>query len=713
VHDRETRGADPRPRTPEGLRELLDWAVTQSPVNVALLDTDLRHLHLNPAMCQVLGLPDEASGLGLRLTDIHPNSETEACLTCARQVMETGESGIWRGFQPSETGPARAWEATLSPVKDEDGQVIGVLVISMDVTEQLLARERLALLNEASVRIGSTLDVTTTAEELIGIAVPRLADYVMIDILDSVLRGDEPAPGPVSGSVPLRRMALGSVLEGTPEAVAQPGQISSYVENSPMSGCLATGRSVSYSGSVDKVAAWTGADPARKTSIQTFGFHSMMMVPVRARGITLGLATFARHQRAEPFQDDDLVLAEEIVARAAVCIDNARRYTREHATALALQRSLLQRRQPVQQGVEVATRYLPAQSGVAVGGDWFDVIRLSGSRVGLVVGDVVGHGVHAAATMGRLRTAVRTLADIDLEPEELLTRLDDVVTRLAAEEDLDPDSAASDLSATCLYAVYDPVSRSCSLARAGHLVPAVVGPDGTAEFIDLPAGPPLGLGGLPFEEKVVVLPEGSLLVLYTDGLIESRQRDIDAGLNAILKVLSEVHLRPQGPPRAAPALDTICDCLVDALLPERAGDDAALLVARTRALSADRIASWDLPPEPAVVAQARARTVRQLATWGLSELAFTTELLVSELVTNAIRHAQPPIQLRLLLDGVLSCEVSDGGSTAPHLRRADRYDEGGRGLMLVAQLAERWGTRHTRTGKTIWAQQPLPRSIIR
>jgi anti-sigma regulatory factor (Ser/Thr protein kinase) len=198
-------------------------------------------------------------------------------------------------------------------------------------------------------------------------------------------------------------------------------------------------------------------------------------------------------------------------------------------------------------------------------------------------------------------------------------------------------------------------------------------------------------------------------VLYTDGLIESRQRDIDVGLNAMLKVLGEVHLRPQGPPHAAPALDTICDCLVDALLPERAGDDAALLVARTRALAADRIATWDLPPEPAVVAEARARTVRQLAAWGLSELAFTTELLVSELVTNAIRHAQPPIQLRLLLDGVLSCGVSDGGSTAPHLRRADRYDEGGRGLMLVAQLAERWGTRHTRTGKTIWAQQPLPR----
>ncbi len=251
------------------------------------------------------------------------------------------------------------------------------------------------------------------------------------------------------------------------------------------------------------------------------------------------------------------MLAEEIVARAAVCIDNARRYTREHATALTLQHSLLQRRQPDQPAVEVATRYLPAHSGVAVGGDWFDVIRLSGSRVGLVVGDVVGHGIHAAATMGRLRTAVRTLADIDLEPEELLTRLDDVVTRLADEEEQATDGSAADLSATCLYAVYDPVSRCCTLARAGHPVPAIVDPDGTAEFLDLPAGPPLGLGGLPFEETEIRLPEGSLLVLYTDGLIESRQRDIDAGLDAMRKVLGDVHVRPDGP--AAAALEPICD----------------------------------------------------------------------------------------------------------------------------------------------------------
>jgi anti-sigma regulatory factor (Ser/Thr protein kinase) len=244
----------------------------------------------------------------------------------------------------------------------------------------------------------------------------------------------------------------------------------------------------------------------------------------------------------------------------------------------------------------------------------------------------------------------------------------------------------------------------------------VVAPGGTARFLDLPAGPPLGLGGLPFEEAEVQLPEGSLLVLYTDGLIETRQRDIDAGMSAMCKVLADAVLagprrRPPGPARSAataPGLDGICDALVSALVPEEAGDDAALLVARTRALPAGRVASWELPPDPAAVAGARAAAADQLADWGLEELTFATEVLVSELVTNAIRHARPPLQLRLILDTTLSCEVSDASTTAPHLRRAGRYDEDGRGLMLVARLADRWGTRYTPAGKTIWAQQPLP-----
>jgi PAS domain S-box-containing protein len=691
------------------LQELVDWAVAQSPVVVALVDNQMRHLRLNSAMCNILGLSAEAEGLGLRLTDLTSTSATESCVACARQVALTGKPDVWQGiFRLPGQRRDHAVEVYLSPVKDPGGRVHGVLVVGFDVTEQFRARQRLALVNEASTRIGSTLDMTRTAEELVEVAVPRLADFAVIDLLESVVRGDEPPRGRVEGSIPFQRLAYGSVVPGVPEAVVGPGQLTFYAEHSPMAQCMATGQPVSYSGTGPGIADWLAADSTRAASIVRYGMRSMMLVPMRARGATLGVAAFVRHQRKEPFADDDLLLAEEIVARATVCIDNAWHCTREHAAVLTLQRNLLQQRQPVQSAVEVATRYLPSHSGVAVGGDWFDVIRLSGSRVGLVVGDVAGHGIQAAATMGRLRTAVQTLADIDLEPEELLTRLDDVVARLAAEQELSAD--AGDLSATCLYAVYDPVSRRCCMARAGHPMPAVVTPDGTAEYLDLPAGPPLGLGGLPFEEAEIDLPEGSLLVLYTDGLIESRQRDIDAGLEAMRKVLGDVHHRDGGSSHGRPSLDTICDSLVAALVPGQAEDDAALLVARTRALAPDRIVCWDLPADPSVVADARTRAARQLADWGLEDISYTTELLVSELVTNAIRHAHEPVQLRIILDGVLSCEVFDGSSSAPQLRRADRYDEDGRGLMLVAQLAERWGTRHTGTGKIIWAQQPLPRA---
>jgi serine phosphatase RsbU (regulator of sigma subunit)/anti-sigma regulatory factor (Ser/Thr protein kinase) len=636
--------------------------------------------------------------LGRRPNDLSPSPLTELAVAQARVVARTGERARLRLVGRGQRR-ARAWEVWLSPVQDPEGQAHGVLTVSVEVTEQHQARQRLALVNEASTRIGTTLDVTRTAEELVEVSVPQLADLVLVDVLDSVLLGGEPISGPV-GTAPMRRMAIGSVLEGCPEVVVRPGEVSSYPGPSPFADCLNTGRTERYDSRAPEMVKWAALSSAQGSSIARHGMHSMAAVPVRARGTTLGTAIFVRHRHAERFEDDDVVLAEEIVARAAVCIDNARRYTREHATALALQTSLLQQRRPVVSAVQVAARYWPAQSGV--GGDWFDVIRLSGSRVGLVVGDVVGHGIHAAATMGRLRTAVRTLADIDLEPEELLTRLNDVVTRLA-EDELSPGDAAAEVSATCLYAVYDPISRRCTLARAGHPVPAVVDPGGSVEFLDLPAGPPLGLGGLPFEETEIELPEGSLLVLYTDGLVESRQRDIDAGLAAMRKVLSEVHAGREVPP----SLEAVCDRLVGDLLPDRAGDDAAVLVARTRALSPDKIACWELPAQPSVVGRARAGAAEQLAIWGLEDITFTTELLVSELVTNAIRHAQPRIQLRLIWDGVLSVEVSDASSTSPHLRRADRYDEDGRGLMLVAQLADRWGTRHTRTGKTIWALQPV------
>jgi serine phosphatase RsbU (regulator of sigma subunit)/anti-sigma regulatory factor (Ser/Thr protein kinase) len=425
-----------------------------------------------------------------------------------------------------------------------------------------------------------------------------------------------------------------------------------------------------------------------------------MVVPVRVEGVTLGVAVLGRHQRLEPFEAVDVWLAEQLAARAAVGIRAARRPAREHTTTVTLQQSLLPQTLPDQGALDIATRYLPAGSGAGVGGDWFDVIPLSGTRVALVVGDVVGHGIRASATMGRVRTAVRTLADVDLPPDELLTHLDDLVLHLSAEEGGRQGAAesAGGIGTTCLYAVYDPVVRRLTLARAGHPPPAVVAPNGAVRFLDVPPGPPLGLGGLPFETFETELEEGSLIALYTDGLFQARDHDIDEALDKMFQALAR--------PAAAP--EAVCDRILASMLTHRPDDDIALLIARTRALDAGRVATWDLAFDPAIVAQARRHAAGQLAAWHLPEAGFITELVVSELVTNALRYGRPPIQLRLIHDGhTLICEVFDSSSTAPHMRRARIFDEGGRGLLLVGQLAQRWGTRHAATGKTVWAEQFL------
>jgi serine phosphatase RsbU (regulator of sigma subunit)/anti-sigma regulatory factor (Ser/Thr protein kinase) len=682
---------------------MLDQAFTQSAVCLALYDADGRYVRVSDSLRRSKGLPSESAALGFRPSELSPDLGLAGLEVTVARVLRTGQAAVWKGYGKIPGADRdRAWLVIISPVLGTDGQARGAMSVTFDVTEHRLARKRLAVVNEASYRIGTTLDVTRTAEELAEVAVPELADLALIDIQDSVLDGGEPVAEAVPGDAPLRRMAYQSILDGAPEVIGRPGDVRVYPPGSPAARALASDRPVLQDPAAPDLARWAAHSPMRGRSAREFGFHSVMAVPLRARGATFGVAMFVRHRRAEGFAPDDLALAEEIVNRAAVCIDNARRYAHEHATALTLQHSLLQRRQPDQTAVQVATRYLPGQAGVDVGGDWLDVIALPGSRVGLVAGDVAGHGIHAAATMGRLRTAVRTLADLDLEPEELLTRLDDVVARMG--EEYESASGASDLSATCLFAVYDPITQRCTLARAGHPVPVIMTPGGEPELLDLPAGPPLGVGGVPFEEREIQLPQGSLLVMFTDGVIESRERDLDAGLKVMRQLLSDLHSRPGGPP----PLDRVCGELMDALTSETSTDDAAVLAARTCALPPDHVASWDLPADSAVVCAARARAVRQLEHWGLEELSFTTELLVSELVTNAIRHAHPPIQLRMILDTTLTCEVSDATVAAPRHRRADRYDEGGRGLMLVARLASRWGTRYTPDGKTIWAQQRLP-----
>jgi amino acid transporter/anti-sigma regulatory factor (Ser/Thr protein kinase) len=378
--------------------------------------------------------------------------------------------------------------------------------------------------------------------------------------------------------------------------------------------------------------------------------------------------------------------------------------TRGHTVALKLQRSLLPRRLPPHAAVDSASRYLPADSGSGVGGDWYDVIPLSGTRVGLVVGDVLGHGLRAAATMGRLRTGVRVLARLDLTPDELLSRLDDLVEQTAHDggEDHGPLHRRAQADAargvTCLYAVYDPVSGKCSLARAGEPVLAVVeAHTGAVGYPELPPGPPLGIGGPPYQSTELEFAPGSVVALFTGGLLQAADGR-DAGLAQLSHVLAGDRK----------SLEELCDRAVNSLLPGPVDEDATLLMVRTRLLDRNRFAQWELPPDPAAVGGIRTAISKQLRDWDLDDLAFSSELIASELVTNAIRYVGGPIQVRLIRDRTLICEVSDTGHTTPNLRHAASDDEGGRGLFIIAQMTHQWGTRYTPTGKTIWTEQDLP-----
>ncbi|MFI6039146.1 SpoIIE family protein phosphatase [Streptomyces sp. NPDC051315] len=626
----------------------------------------------------LLDRPTEAAGANA--TDAAANA-TDA----GANATDAAANATDAAAQPHAAGPTDAWLLLVG----EPG--VGRLAAE--------ARGRLSLLNEAGLRLGTTLDLGRTAEELAEIAVPRFADLVVVDLVDSVLAGEEPPPGRPPHDVALRRVAAWAGEDSRDTWDGGVNEPAGYPAGTPQARCLATGQPVTDSVSTAALAGHP-ADRVHPVDLLGEGVHSYLGAPLSARGSVLGLAGFYRRGRTRPYEQDDLTLAGELAARAAISMDNARRYRREHHASLTLQRSLLPHVLPRLTTVDLASRYLPADATAGVGGDWFDAIPLSGMRVALVVGDVPGNGLQAAATMGRLRTAVRTLAGLDLLPEEVLAHLDDLVSRTPDESADDEDPATG---TTCLYAIYDPVSCRCTAARAGHPPPALLTPGGQPQLIDLPAGPPLGLGGIqPYESASVELPAGSLLTMYTDGLLkESRgYEDTDARTGQLLDSLK----------LAGPELEDICDRVADTLPPGGPHDDVALLLARVHALPEDRVAYWEFPSDSSVVARARALTRAQLADWGMSELDFNTGLVVSELVTNAVRYGgRGPVGLRLLRDDSLICEVSDCSNTSPRIRRAATTEEGGRGLFLVAQFTRSWGARYMPQGKTVWAEQtPQP-----
>ena len=549
------------------------------------------------------------------------------------------------------------------------------------------AQGRLALLNDASVRIGTTLDLQRTAEEMIELVLPRFADFATVDLLDSIMRDEEPTSPGLDGPVALQAVAAGeSHPSGLTSIADTVGQPSTFDSAKGYARSLRTGHPLVIPVVDEDSLGQVASSPERVASLLAAGVRSYLMVPLLARGSVLGGAEFIRMQDREPFGQEDVALAEELAARAALCIDNARLYRRERGTALTLQRSLLPQDIHHTLGMEIAHRYLPSSLVSEVGGDWFDVVPLSSGRVALVVGDVMGHGIRAAATMGQLRTVARTLVTLDMAPQQVLTRLDEVA------------AAGGDQFATCVCAVYDPVERFGLIANAGHLPPVAVAPDGTTSLIPMPSGAPLGVGGVPFESIEFALPQGGVLALYTDGLVERRGRDLDEGIDLLRRALG-------APGRS---LEEDCDAVLSALLPGGGEDDVALLMAKVLPLDRERIATLALTGDHRIAGEARKFTRLKLREWDLSPLAEVAELLVSELVTNALTHTDRPGQLRLLCDRTLTVEVADSETRTPIRRGPTDFEEGGRGVRLVDQLAHRWGSRAARHGKIVWFELELP-----
>lgn len=677
---------------------------TQEAVGIALHGPDLRLLRTNIAP-EELGGPAEM--LGRTLAEILVPEDAKEIEERLARVAETGKPLLnWEHGARVPNFDEDGSVITLSAFRllEPDGRTMGVATTFFDVTESHRARTRLELLHTATATIGATLSVEGTARELADVFVPAFADLAAVDLSEPVLLGDEPpAAGAAGTHLVLVRAAAARATGGWPAGLAPEGATSRLAEDTEGMARLRRGRGLLADDARARTAGGPD-DPAVALLATVPETHTVMSAPLHARGLLLGTVTLWRYGRRPAFDPADLELLEEVAARAALGVDNARRFTREHRAAVGLQRSLLPPSEADVTGAVTAAVYLPADVAAGVGGDWFDVIPLPSARVALVVGDVVGHGLHATATMGRLRTAVQTLADLELPPDELLTHLDDLVLRLAVERD--PASVGvgerESIGGTCLYAIYNAVSRVCTAASAGHPPPALVTPRGDVEFVPVNPGPPLGVGGLPFELVQFDVPDGSVLALYTDGLVERGLRDIGEGMERLRGSL--VRLGPGLGER--PLIEAGREVVRD-LPPTGPADDITLLLVRTRALPESDTMSWTLPADPAIVSRARELSMHQLRTWDLDHLAFTTELIVSELVTNAIRHAGGPVELRLIREHTLVCEVSDPSSTQPRLRRARETDEGGRGLYLVAQLAARWGSRYTANGKTIWAEQSL------
>lgn len=642
-----------------------------------------------------------ADELARRLPEILPSMSVDESARIVAQILELGYPVL--EFSQSDRVPvtpdwgvprraerrarreraARALAAG-EPVPDE-------LRDEAEDLEYAAVRERLEFLNEVSGAIGTSLDLARTVVEVSRAVVPRFTDVAGTYLREQVVAGEGFPDGVPDTTTMWHRVALEHTDEpGRWDDVVPVGEAMPFPAHTPFFQCMTSGEPVLVPRITEEMGHAIASQFEKRDIRPLITGRSMLLVPLKARQVVLGFMILLRHPERPVFNDMDRVTGAELAARAGLVLDNARMYTHQENVAETLQDSMLPRIPARMAGCDIATRYLPGTLLGRVGGDWFDAVKLPGARTALVVGDVMGHGLGSAAMMGQLRTAVQTMAGLDLPPAQLLRNLDDLAQRLGDTH-----------LATCLYAVYDPVAGELHLANAGHIPPVLVrAEDGASELIDLPTGAPIGVGGVPFESVRVPVAPGDRLVMCTDGLVEVRGEDIGVGLATLCE--SAAH--------PAASMDDACDTIIRAL-GTRGGrkDDVALLMARLTGIEPDAVAEWSLARDPAEVGRARAAVREQLHDWGLPKLVGPAELMVSELVTNAVRHSHArPVALRLVRADTLLCEVDDDDHDLPALRSAGPEDEAGRGLRVVSTLARAWGASRTNAGKTVWFELTLP-----
>ena len=644
--------------------------------------------------------PPNGSLLGTHLSDlVVSNSSTGTPLNSLLDAVKAGrEATAVLTFRAQRSSPIDT-VVTLQPMRgdsDASPSALAILRMPPPSVEQFLdpALMRHALLDETFRQMGATLDLDQMARGLINIVVPHFSNSAGLLLLESLVAADEPPASQGDGSYLLRRMAI-AADDSNPDwdATFPTGEVLRYPGGSPYTECMRTGRPVRVPAMTTDEAVELAESWLRRPVASLLSGSSMLLLPLNARGSTLGFIVCTRRKGFRYFDAYDSEIGMEFASRAAIFVDNARRYNRERATALTLQRSLLPTGLSAPSSVEVRHRYLPGSQLIEVGGDWYESISLPGARVALVVGDVAGHGVRAAVTMGRLRTAIQTLAMLELSPAESLQYLNELMRKIGERE---PHFA------TCAYATYDALNGTCEVASAGHLPPLLVGPDGSSEFLDVSPAPPLGVGEGLISSRTFEIEDGSLFVLYTDGLVESRGQDIDDGLKRLQSVFDADSV--------AGSMEDLCKAMLAGVYSDQHRDDIAVLIARLARIDGSLQASWALTGEPSAAREARNLVAEPLEKWELTSMVDTTQLLASELVTNAIRYAEGPVTLRLIKEGALVCEVLDNSPALPKLLHAARDDERGRGLQIVSKLSGRWGARRTPAGKVVWCEQPFPRT---